>query len=44
MVADAGLKIRLLASETLRQEQSARRIVARSPDWSDACDQAASYQ
>jgi len=44
MVTDAGLKIRLLAAETLRQEQNARRIVSRSHDWSDACDQAPGYQ
>jgi len=44
MVTDAGLKIRLLASESLRQEQRARRMPTRSLDWSDACEQAAGYQ
>jgi hydrogenase maturation protease len=44
MVTDAGLKIRLLASETLRQEQSARRMTSHSLDWSDACEQSAGYQ
>jgi hypothetical protein len=44
MVTDAGLKIRLLASETLRQEQRAQRMTSRSLDWSDACEQAVGYQ
>jgi hydrogenase maturation protease len=44
MVTDAGLKIRLLASETLRQEQCALRMTSRSLDWSDGCEQAAGYQ
>ena len=44
MVTDAGLKIRLLASETLRQEQRARGMTSRSLDWSNACEQFAGYQ
>jgi len=44
MVTDAGLKIRMLASETLRQDQSSRHMTSSSMDWSDACEQAAGYQ
>jgi hydrogenase maturation protease len=44
MVTDAGLKIRLLASETLRQEQRALHMTSPSLDWSDGCEQAAVYQ
>jgi len=44
MVTDAGLKVRLQASEILRQEQRSRSLATRSLDWSDASGQAAGYQ
>lgn len=44
MVTGAGLKIRLLASDTLRQEQHPRRITASCCDWSEASEQAPCFQ
>jgi hydrogenase maturation protease len=44
MVTGAGLKIRLLASDTFRQEQHPRRIAASCYDWSEASEQAPCFQ
>lgn len=44
MVTGAGLKIRLLASDTLRQEQHPRRIAASCYDCSEVSEQAPYFQ
>ncbi len=44
MVTGAGLKYRLLASETLRQDELPRRAAPSAYDWSEVCEQAPSFQ
>ena len=44
LVTGAGLKVRLLASDSLRQEQRPRRVASPAYDWSEGCEQAACLQ
>ena len=44
MVTGAGLKIRLLASETLRHEHHSQRISSPSFDWSESCSPSPIFQ
>ena len=44
MVTGAGLKIRLLAADTLRQDRQSQRMVSTSFEWSEASQPASSFQ